>query len=31
MWFAPGFGVVRSEFYRNDKLDSRSEIVSIKK
>jgi hypothetical protein len=31
MWFAPGFGVVRSEFYRNNKLDSRSEIVSIKK
>ena len=31
MWFAPGFGVVRSEFYRNNKLESRSEIVSIKK
>ena len=31
MWFAPGFGVVRTEFYKNNKLDSRSEIVSIKK
>jgi hypothetical protein len=31
MWFAPGFGVVRTEFYKNNRLDSRSEIVSIKK
>jgi hypothetical protein len=31
MWFAPGFGVVRSEFYKDNKLDSRSEIVSVKK
>lgn len=31
MWFAPGFGVVRSEFYKDGKLDSRSEIVSVKK
>jgi hypothetical protein len=31
MWFAPGFGVIRTEFYKNKRLDSRSEITSFKK
>lgn len=30
MWFAPGFGLVKTETYSGDKLSNRSEIVSFK-
>ncbi|MDP4264844.1 MAG: hypothetical protein Q8941_20115 [Bacteroidota bacterium] len=30
MWFAPGFGLVKTETYSGDKLSNHSEIISVK-
>ncbi len=30
-WFSPDFGVVKMELYQNGKLQSRNEIVSVKR